>query len=122
MVKEKNRKVANMKEEGKVNYYKGQILVSEWGYGQTNQTFYKVIKLSKSGKSITIREIQKTYKANKDNYMCGYEKPLASLAYVKGSKPITKRVNILRNYIRPEEYMGSLKVWDGKPKFSSSWN
>lgn len=105
--------------EKEITYYKGQILVSEWGYGQTNQSFYKVTKISKSGKTITIRELKTTYKASKENYMCGYEKPLASLAYRKDKQPIRKRVS---DYIQPEEYMGSLKVWDGKPKFSSCWN
>lgn len=35
----------------------GKIFVSSWGYEQTNIDFYKVIEVSKSGKTITLQPI-----------------------------------------------------------------
>lgn len=35
----------------------GKIFYSSWGYEQTNIDFYKVIGVSKSGKSITLQQI-----------------------------------------------------------------
>ena len=35
----------------------GKIFYSSWGYEQTNIDFYKVVEVSKSGKTITLQQI-----------------------------------------------------------------
>lgn len=35
----------------------GDVFVSEWGYSMTLVDFYQVVKVSKTGKSVTVREI-----------------------------------------------------------------
>lgn len=95
------------------DYTIGDILVSTWGYEQTNVTWYQVVRVP-GPKSIEIRCIEHgamTYSTT----MSGTVLPKPDAFK---DEPITKRV-------RPD---GTIKVdhavasrWDGKPKFWSSY-
>lgn len=37
----------------------GDVLASQWGYGMTIVCFYEVLKVSASGKTVTVRELRK---------------------------------------------------------------
>ena len=100
--------------ENGLNFKKGDMLNSTWGYGQTNQSWYKVIK--ETAKTITLQEYQgKTVKQDKLNFMAGTEAPSKK----KQGKPFVK---VKKMYLSPAPYMRSLENWDGEPKFASHWN
>lgn len=40
-----------------VEIHVGDVFISEWGYSMTLVDFYQVVKVSKTGKSVTVREI-----------------------------------------------------------------
>ena len=92
----------------------GDILVSSWGYNQTNVDFYQVVKAS--AKQVTIREIEKkitsvdgpsTYVvADKDEFI---------------GAPMNKKVSEYRGkmYVNINSY-SSASEWDGKPQSQTS--
>ena len=42
-----------------VEIHVGDVFISEWGYSMTLVDFYQVVKVSKTGKSVTVREIDR---------------------------------------------------------------
>ena len=97
-----------------LNFKKGDMLNSTWGYGQTNQSWYKVIK--ETAKTITLQEYEgKRVAVDKMNFMAGTEAPSTK----KRGKPFRK---VKKMYMSPAQYMGCLEIWDGEPKFASHWN
>lgn len=97
----------------------GDILVSSWGYDQTNVDFYKVLKLSPSGKSITIQRIKS--KVTETGYMCGNSVPLVPHEVSKyDGEPKTKRVNLMNEgYNVSLTNYSSAYLWDGQPEYCS---
>ena len=94
----------------------GDIMYSSWGYSMTIVDFYKVIKVSPSGKSVTLQEMQLDVVEGTPGYE-GFAMP--SNYEDKRQKPIkNKRVSP-----SPEGY--SVKInsaawaykWDGKKKY-----
>ena len=102
--------------KNEIHYKKGMILISQWGYGQTNISWYKIVKVSKSGKTLTLQEYDGKYKASKDNYMCGH-----SVINTRSKRGDTFRKTI-KPYFSPAKYKGSFEVWDGTEQFESHWN
>lgn len=97
----------------------GDILVSSWGYGQTNVDFYKVTKLSPSGKSITIQSIKSV--TTETGFMSGNSVPAVphEVSDYKG-EPMTKRVNLTNDgYSVSIASYASACLWDGKPRYTS---
>ena len=96
------------------NFKKGDMLNSTWGYGQTNQSWYKVIK--ETDKTVTLQEYHGIrVKVDEMNFMAGTEAPGTK----KYGKPFRKTKKM---YMSPKPYMGCLEIWDGEPKFASHWN
>lgn len=49
--------------------HEGDILQSSWGYDMTIIEYYEVVKVSKSGRTVTVRELRtRTTPADKDSY------------------------------------------------------
>lgn len=90
----------------------GDILVSSWGYEQTNVDFNQVIELS-GKQSVKIREIGQN--TTTTVYMSGTATPEKD-DFI--GEIMTKRVN--RNSIKLNSYAYAYK-WDGKPKMWSSY-
>lgn len=96
------------------------ILVCSWGYDQTNVDFYKVLKLSPSGKSITIQRINSQVK--EDGFMCGTSVPAVphTVSDYRG-EPMTKRIKIMEDgYCVNISSYSTAFLWDGKPE-RCSW-
>jgi hypothetical protein len=94
------------------------ILVSSWGYDQTNVDFYKVLKISPSGKSITIQRINT--KITEKGFMSGDAVPAEphTVADYRG-EPMTKRVNFTEDgYFVSMDYSNA-HLWDGTPRYCS---
>lgn len=96
----------------------GDILVSSWGYDQTNINFYQVVGL-KGKLSVEIREIASKVVDNaisvdyvvavKDSFIVeGWR------SRERGGKPMIKRV-IADNYVKISSYEYAYR-WDGKPR------
>ena len=91
----------------------GDILVSSWGYEQTNVTFYEVVKAT--AKTVTVREVEQ-FRADSGN-MTGYVMP------IKGcykSAEMRRKVHSGRQYndddfIMIESYEYA-RPWDGRKK------
>ena len=97
----------------------GDILYESWGYDQTNIEFYQVVEVV-SNKTIKIREL----KQNQDyssQYMSG--KTVAIKDQFLNDTIYTKRISGAyhdKAYF-PGVYHGSLSLWDGKPKYYSTY-
>lgn len=95
-------------------YKVGDILVSSWGYDQTNVDFYQVIKVP-SGKSIVIQKVGK--KIVKDLGHTVHVVP-APNAFASGSKAKTVRVSVRHSV----KISGSNAYrWDGKPAYQTGF-
>lgn len=90
----------------------GDILVSTWGYDQTNVDFYQVVEVK--DKSVVVREIEGHLVNGEDGFMSGRIMPVANR--FKG-QPMTKRVSI-GNYIKITDYAVA-QAWSGKPVYCS---
>ncbi len=96
----------------------GDILSCSWGYDQTNVDFYKVVKLSPSGKSVTIMRIKSAVKEN--GYMSGESTPAVPHTFRADAKPLTKRVNSYEgSYCVTMNSYSTAFLWDGKPRYTS---
>jgi hypothetical protein len=90
----------------------GEILVSSWGYDQTNIDFYEVVGVT--NKSVKIRKVDK--KVVKSSPPQDYVVPIRG-KYI--GSPKTKRVNP-NGYVKISSYAYAYE-WDGKPKYQTSW-
>jgi hypothetical protein len=91
------------------------ILVSSWGYDQTNVNFYEVVRMTE--KWVFVRELEKT-----DTYFYSMSgQTLPQEGNYKGS--VFRR--LIRNgakapYINIHSCMLA-RLWDGKPRFFSEY-
>lgn len=88
----------------------GTILVTSWGYDQTNREFFKVI--DKKGKQTLIVQELEQISANTGNEPAMTGKSLPDEAFAKNSKPYTIRVSF-GDHVKIEGHYAS--VWDGRP-------
>lgn len=102
----------------------GKIFYSSWGYEQTNIDFYKVIEVSKSGKTFTIQKIGSTI-VSADAYCSQEVIPNESILQ---DEVITNRrlldtgfngnvINVSKN----SSYKVYAYEWDGAPLLSTSY-
>lgn len=92
----------------------GDILVSIWGYEQTNVDYYQVVGIT--AKSVKIHPIMSS--TTESGYMCGTCTPCRG-AYIKNifmDGVTTKRVNY--GCVRIARGIYAHK-WDGKPHYCS---
>ena len=85
----------------------GQILVSSWGYDQTNIDYYQVV--AKTEKTVVIRAISQAV----DHSSQTQDHVVAAKGQFVG-EPMTKRVNPQGNSVRIASYAHAYP-WDGKP-------
>ena len=88
----------------------GHILVTSWGYDQTNREFFKVI--DKKGKQTLIVQEVEQISANTGNEPAMTGKSLPGEAFAKNSKPYTIRVTH-GDHVKIEGHYAS--VWNGRP-------
>lgn len=88
----------------------GTILVTCWGYDQTNREFFKVI--DKKGKQTLIVQEVEQISANTGDEPAMTGKSLPGEAFAKRSKPYTIRVSH-GNHVKIEGHYAS--VWNGLP-------
>lgn len=95
----------------------GDILVSSWGYDQTNVDFYKVIRTTP--KSIVIRQIQG--KTTEQGHMCGTSVPAQPHTFLDyNNEPLTKRFRPYNDgYAVTISSYASAYLWDGEPRYTS---
>ena len=97
----------------------GDIFYSSWGYDQTNIDFYEVVGVTKSGKSVKIREIAKKTCYRADT-MTATNLPDAGNYK---TEPKTKRINTCKHYgftLRMSSYETAW-LWEGDAKNSSHY-
>lgn len=94
----------------------GDIFYASWGYDQTNVDWYKVIDVTKTGKSVKLQEIEGKITSDGGLSMSGKSTPVIN-KIKKGEKPITKKIKTYSNepMIQLKSYKFAYK-WDGKPK------
>ena len=101
-------------EEKRKLIVEGTIMVSSWGYEQTNIDFYKV--LERKGDFVTIQEIGQ--KVTYDENFNDRGKCVADPESVKG-EPFRKKIGKFAS-IALESYM-SCSIWSGEPLYWSSY-
>lgn len=88
-----------MSEQEATEVQVGDFFRSSWGYDQTNVDFYEVLKVSASGKSVKVRQVQ------------------AGVVSDEGS---SERVAPIPGSVHPwhgEVMTKRLSYWNGQPKF-----
>jgi hypothetical protein len=84
----------------KTVYSVGSILVSSWGYDQTNIDFYQVVGFTASGKSVRLRPI-----ASEHVESCGFmSEKVRPVPHAYTGPAFTKRINRDRDYIALTSY------------------
>lgn len=84
---------------------KGDILVSSWGYDQTNVDFYQVLKTSKD--YATLVRLQS--KVIQTGFMSGTSCPTEQ---IDTEPPFRRKIHL--DHIKINSYAYA-RVWDGKP-------
>jgi len=100
----------------------GTILVSTWGYGQTNIDFFKVVGKSKSGKSVRIQALGEIVVEQ----CCSMSEKVIANDVLKGDV-MTRRVKTSNFQNEEYQYVGihsfsTASIWDGQRQFQSHWN
>ena len=90
-------------------YQVGDILVSSWGYDQTNVSFYEVVKVT----AATVRVRRRNASVTSSGNMSGYSVPSEGFF---DSETLSRTVK--DDAIRIESYERAYR-WDGKPKHCS---
>lgn len=91
----------------------GDILVSVWGYDQTNATFFQVVRLP-SARSAVIRQITATVTPKPDHSMTGHSEPKPGEFDAQAAEE-TRRATGLHTLTAGKHWHGELHKWDGKP-------
>ena len=88
----------------------GSILVTSWGYDQTNREFFKVID-KKGTRTLVVQEVEQI-SANTGDEAWLTGKSLPGETFAKNSKPYTIRASY-GDHVKIEGHYAS--VWDGFP-------
>ncbi len=100
----------------------GDVLVSSWGYDQTNVDFYQVIAVTKA--SVRIRKIGKNYLVSQASRTQDMVVPALRAFIDQNIKGETHRIQ--KNYddagynVTIASY-ASAYLWDGKPKYETAF-
>ena len=113
-LKENCVKKSRKSPDAKEHYCVGDVLYDSWGYDQTNVDWFQVTKVK--GKSIWLRPIREN-SSDAGNCSYGYTQPRRN--EFKGVE--------FRKTVQPDGYVcsplrGSLRKWDGKPQYCSSYH
>lgn len=93
----------------------GDVMVSSWGYEQTNVDFYQVVGVTAA--SVKLRKVDSTAVA----HSLGTIQVIASRGRFVTDKVLTKRVRVTENgyAVRMSDY-ASAHLWDGSPQFATA--
>ena len=102
----------------------GKIFYSSWGYEQTNIDFYKVIEVSKSGKTITLQKVGSVI-VEVDGY-CVEEvvaNPTKEIGQPLTNRRLTDngRGGLIVNVSERSDYKIYAYEWDGRPLTQTSY-
>lgn len=118
----------------------GDFFVSSWGYDQTNVDFYKVVGLTKSGKSVRVQKWSQAldYSTGPQDYVVPGEKPATytdwsacteGMDYWERQEvKVTRDVPVETKRLKVGGYFGasfsvnsysSAHLWDGKPEYQT---
>lgn len=92
----------------------GDILYNEWGYEQTNVSYFQVLRVP-SGRSVVLREIEADRIEDKPMSMSGKSTPKPG-EFVASSKEQTRRATGFQRVGSGKDYGGDLQKWDGTPR------
>jgi len=96
----------------------GDIFYNSWGYDQTNIDWYQVVGITKSGKSVKIREIgAQIAGAPGCSDMSGRSTPVKG-AFISPDV-LTKRIRKYDGEFNLPMKYGWCPKWDGTPKYVS---
>lgn len=102
----------------------GKIFYSSWGYEQTNIDFYKVIEVSKSGKTITLQKIGSQV-VEVNGYCSEDVIPNENIiidAPLKNRRLIVGRYgDTYVNVSKRSDYKVYAYEWDGRPRTQTSY-
>lgn len=94
---------------------KGDILVSSWGYDQTNIDFYEVVKATEK----TATPVELKSRREEDGYMRYHAMPIPGSGH---GKPFRRRIldclDVPACRINDSEFA---RLWDGTPKLGTSY-
>ena len=93
-----------------MEFIKGEIVQHTWGYGQTNQDFYEIIK--RTPKTVILKTLKS--ESTMEGFMQGMCWPLKGEYPKKNCKEFRMRVfgTGKDEKLRPE--FGWMKIWDGE--------
>lgn len=94
----------------------GSILVNSWGYDQTNVDAYQVVAKTKSGATVTLRQIGTATQGENGGFMSDRVKPLADY-FLEDTKAFTKRINACGVSFNH----GSASLHEGGRDYYRSW-
>lgn len=99
-------------------YQIGDVLVSSWGYDQTNVNYFQVVW--KSEKSIRVKEIGS--RIDEDGFMCGHAMPVKNEFVDRKWLRIPPEGKLCRvsedGWVRIDDVIHAHK-WDGQPNYVS---
>ena len=112
------------KERRKRKMTVGKIFYSSWGYEQTNIDFYKVVEVSKSGKTITLQKIGS--QVVEVNGYCS-ERVIPNESKTEGAPLTNRRLivgrygDVMVNVSNRTDYRVLAFEWDGTPRTQTSY-
>lgn len=92
----------------------GDILYNEWGYEQTNVSYFEVLRVP-SGRSVVLREIKADRVEDQPMSMSGKSIPKPG-EFVGNSKEQTRRATGFQRVGGGRDCGGDLQKWDGTPR------
>ena len=93
-----------------VNLKVGDVLVARWGYDMILNTFVEVVKVSASGKSVSLREL-KSEVVSSDGFLAGREVPKPGV-FKKEEEIMVRRVG---EHMKLFSWGAFFHKWDGEP-------
>jgi len=96
------------------------ILYYSWGYEQTNVDFFQVVGITKSGKSVLIREIKQDTREDSPFLTTGSCTPIPD-SFVTNDPSIQKQIKTYANQEILSMAYGVCRLWDGLPVSYSSY-
>ena len=108
----------------------GDVLVSSWGYDQTNVDFWRVVSLTASGKSVRIMPVaQRVVERFTGSEQVVPAWPGDGLQRLRGDEDPT--TSLIRWYDFcdgrewcvgvPVGYKNTARLWDGRPVYQTAW-
>lgn len=108
-----------MEDTRKLGLAEGDVLVSSWGYDQTNVDFYKVLVPAEAGKYCTLVKVGQKYVSGD-----AWSGTVVAVPEQVMGAPFKKRVKPATSYSGPSVKIASYAYaspWDGRPKSQTGY-